>query len=44
MAKPYRPLAPSILNLILAFLLAAALIIPWTLGRAVRTVWRGEGN
>ena len=30
-----HPLAPSIPDLILAFLLAAALWLPWTLGRLV---------
>lgn len=42
--KPHRPLAPSTLDIILACLLAAALFIPWLIGRAAETVWKEMGR
>ena len=37
-----HPLAPSLPDLILAFLLAAVLIIPWTLGRLLEKTWEDK--
>lgn len=40
----FQPLAPSFRDLLIGLLLAAALIIPWCIGRAVLKVWREVGR
>lgn len=37
--KPTRPLAPSVPDLFLALLIAAALILSWTLCQAVKKIF-----